>query len=136
MLKNIILLATILFFGANSTVSAQGKQVKPETSKTNFKFLDDISLEPEAEQAVSKPVAMPSVKKDLLAVAAKSDGNIEGAEGLQFKYSLLLDIEVELIKNVNLFRLIDEWYDYRINQAVSAFLLFPKPEADQEKVVV
>jgi len=113
MLKNIILLATILFFGANSTVSAQGKQVKPETSKTNFKFLDDISLEPEAEQAVSKPVAMPSVKKDLLAVAAKSDGNIEGAEGLQFKYSLLLDIEVELIKNVNLFRLIDEWYGTR-----------------------
>jgi len=116
MLKNIILLATILFFGANSTVSAQGSQVKSEPAKTNLKFLEDISLEPEASQpagAVSKPVATPSVKKDLLAVASKSNGSIEGAEGLQFKYSLLLDIEVELIKNINLFRIIDEWYGTR-----------------------
>ncbi|HEX8315078.1 MAG TPA: C40 family peptidase [Flavisolibacter sp.] len=113
MLKNIILLATILFFGANSTVSAQGKQVKAEPSKSNIKFLEDITIEPEAEQpaaTTTKPATIPSVKKDLLAVAARADGNIEGAEGLQFKYSLLLNIEVELIKNISLFRLIDDWY--------------------------
>lgn len=117
MLKNIILLATTLFFGATSTVSAQGKQVKAEPSKTTYKFLDDISIEPAAEQSQGsspvKPAAVPSVKKDLLAVAAKSEGSIEGAEALQFKYSLLLDIEVEMIKNINLFRLIDEWYGTR-----------------------
>ncbi|HEY0092550.1 MAG TPA: NlpC/P60 family protein, partial [Flavobacterium sp.] len=116
MLKNIILLATILFFGATSTVSAQGKQVKADASKTNFKFLDDISIEPEASDpfnVTSKPVAVPAVKKDLLSMASKSDANIEGAEGLQFKYSLLLDIEVEMIKSISLFRLIDEWYGVR-----------------------
>ena len=116
MLKNIILLATILFFGATSTVSAQGSQVKPEPAKTNLKFLEDISLEPETVETtntISKPVAVPSVKRDLLSMASKSSGTIEGAEGLQFKYSLLLDIEVELIKNINLFRLIDDWYGVR-----------------------
>lgn len=116
MLKNIILLATILFFGATSTVSAQGSQVKADPPKSNLKFLEDIMLEPESSQpvnVVSRPVATPSVKKDLMAVAAKSGGSIEGAESLQFKYSLLLDIEVELIKNIALFRLIDDWYGTR-----------------------
>ena len=113
MLRNIILLASILFFGANSTVSAQGKQVKTEASKTNYKFLEDITVDPvatEPEVAVSRPATIPSVKKDLLLMASKADGNIEGAEALQFKYSLLLDIEVELVKNISLFRLVDEWY--------------------------
>lgn len=108
MLKNIILLASILFFGANSTsVLAQGNQSKPAAPK----FLDDIEINPATETApVLKPVAVPAVKKDLLNVAKTSGGNIETAEALQFKYSLLLDIEVEMIKNINLFRFIDEWY--------------------------
>jgi lipoprotein Spr len=113
MLKNTILLASILFFGANSTVSAQGKQVKTEACKTNFKFLEDIAIEPEAEAApasIAKPVATPAVKKDLLAIASSGSTSVESAEALQFKYSLLLDIEVELIKNVGLFRMIDDWY--------------------------
>ena len=113
MLKYFILLASILFFGANSTVSAQGKQVKPEASKVNYKFLDDITVEPEAAQPelnIAKPVATPAVKKDLLAMGSSGTATIEGAAALQFKYSLLLDIEVELIKNISLFRLIDDWY--------------------------
>jgi hypothetical protein len=108
MLKTIILTVSILFFGATSAfVSAQGKQ-----AKTDYKFLEDISIEPAVVEAapVSKPVAVPAVKKDLLNVAKNADGNVETAESLQFKYSLLLDVEVELIKNVNLFRFIDEWY--------------------------
>lgn len=115
MLKNSILLATLLFFGATSTALAQGKQVKAQTSQTEYKFLDDISIGPPvAEPAVvSKPVAVPAVKKDLLNLAQSADAGIEGAESLQFKYSLLLDVEVELVKNVNLLRLIDDWYGVR-----------------------
>ena len=112
MLKNLILLATILFFGANSTVSAQGKQVTTDASKINYKFLEEITLEPAVQEPVSetKPVATPAVKKNLLAIAKTTENNIEGAEALQFKYSLLLDIEVEMIRNINLFRMIDDWY--------------------------
>ena len=77
MLKTIILLGGILFFGATSTtVSAQGKQIKSEASKTDYKFLDDISIDPAVVEAapVSKPVAVPAVKKDLLNAAKKCRG--------------------------------------------------------------
>ena len=118
MVKQILLTTTILFFlGAFSSVSAQSsKQVTTEASKTNYKFLEDISIEPAAEERPAEAVklSMPSVKKDLLnAARTTSDANIEGAGALQFKYSLLLDVEVELLKNFNLLRIIDEWYGTR-----------------------
>lgn len=107
----IIILSTTFLFVALGAVQAQGKQAKPEASKAAYKFLDDIAIEGAAEEpAPLKAVAMPSVKKDLLVAAAKSEGSIESAEALQFKYSLLLDVEVEMVKNINLLRLIDNWY--------------------------
>jgi hypothetical protein len=97
MVKHVLLSATIL-------------------SKTNYKFLEEITVNPVAEE---KPadlvrVAIPAAKKDLL-LAAKttSESSIEGAGGLQFKYSLLMDVEVELLKNLPLLRIIDEWYGTR-----------------------
>ncbi|GAA4754770.1 C40 family peptidase [Flavisolibacter ginsenosidimutans] len=111
MVKNIILFAAVLLLGTFTTVSAQGKEAKSAPAKTDYKFLDQISIEPAAEPSfASKPAETPSVKKDLLTVAATSEGNVESAQALQFKYSLLLDVEVEMVKNVNMFRLIDEWY--------------------------
>ncbi|MBB1284158.1 C40 family peptidase [Flavisolibacter sp. BT320] len=116
MVKPILILATILFFmGAFSSVSAQtsAKQVSTNLSKANYKFLEDIAIEPEPSEPVR--VAVPSVKKDLLFAAAKTNTNvsIESADALQFKYSLLLDVEVELLKNMNLLRLIEDWYGTR-----------------------
>jgi lipoprotein Spr len=121
MVKQIVLTVTILFFlGAVQSVSAQTsvKQVTVNPSKTNFKFLDDISVDPAADASAAEPmkaVAVPAVKKDLLnaAKSAPGDATIENAGALQFKYSLLLDVEVELLKNINLLRLIEEWYGTR-----------------------
>jgi lipoprotein Spr len=115
MVKIVILSTAFLLLGAALPAFAQGKQIKPEASKANFKFLDEISVQPETEDPayVSKPVPIPSVKKDLLVAAGTLIGNVETAQALQFKYSLLLDVEVELIKNINLFRLIDDWYGTR-----------------------
>lgn len=119
MVKQILLTATILFFlGALSSVSAQTslKQVTTDASKANFKFLDDITVDPVAEVHYAEPVRMlvPAVKKDLLLAAKKSpEVNIEGAGALRFKYSLLLDVEVEILKNLNLLRLMDDWYGTR-----------------------
>jgi lipoprotein Spr len=112
MVKNILIIA-IFFLIGTSTLSAQsGKQPTAEVSKTAYKFLDNISVEPEVEEqsATVKPIGVPSVKKDLLLAAKAANGNVETAEALQFKYSLLLDVEVELVKNINLLRIIDEWY--------------------------
>lgn len=104
--------------GAFTSADAQrsAKQVTTEPSKANFKFLDDISINGAAED---KPievmkVAVPAAKKDLLlAAASASDGNVEGASSLQIKYSVLLNVEVELLKNGNLLRLIDGWLGTR-----------------------
>lgn len=113
MIRNSVLL-TILFciFQALSASAQTGKQTTTEVSKTTYKFLENISVDPVAEEPSSpaKIVAVPAVKKDLLLAAKASDSNVETAEALQFKYSLLLDVEVELVKNVNVFRIIDEWY--------------------------
>ena len=120
MVKPILILATILFFmGAFSSVSAQTsvKQGTTELSKANFKFLDDITVDPVVDEKPAEPVrvAVPSVKKDLLFAAGKStsESSVEAASALQFKYSLLLDVEVELLKNMNLLRLIEDWYGTR-----------------------
>lgn len=120
MVKQILLTATFLFFlGTITTVSAQTsvKQVSTQASKPNFKFLDDIAVEPAAVEMVAepaRPVAVPAVKRDLLnAARTVGESNVEGAGALQFKYSLLMDVEVELLKNINLLRLIDDWYGTR-----------------------
>lgn len=118
MVKHILLSATILFLlGSFSSVSAQSlKQVNTEASKANYKFLDEITVNPVVEEKPAElvRVAMPTAKKDLL-MAAKTTaaGSIEDAGGLQFKYSLLMDVEVELMKNLPLLRIIDEWYGTR-----------------------
>lgn len=118
MVKHLILSTTILFLlGAFSSVSAQSlKQVSTEASKTNFKFLDEISVGPAAEEKPAEliRVAMPNAKSDLLnAARATAHANIEGAAGLQFKYSLLMDVEVELLRNLPLLRMMDDWYGTR-----------------------
>lgn len=110
-----ILLSTAILFcsGIFSAVSAQtsAKQVTTDAAKANFKFLEDISLDLAAEPI---RVTVPAVKKDLLnAAKVSTDGNIEAAGALQFKYSLLLNVEVELLKNINLLRLIDGWLGTR-----------------------
>ena len=120
MVKQILLTTTILFFlGAYESVSAQTslKQVTVNPSKTNYKFLEDITVEPADGAAAepARPVALPAVKKDLLNAArtAPADVTVENAGALQFKYSLLLDVEVELLKNINLLRLMEDWYGTR-----------------------
>ncbi|HVF82171.1 MAG TPA: C40 family peptidase [Flavisolibacter sp.] len=113
MLKKTTLLAALLFSLSQAAVFAQtSKQVTADASKTSYKFLDNISVEPVAEEqwAPVRMVAVPSAKKDLLLAAKKADSDVETAGSLQFKYSQLLDVEVETIKNTQLLRVIDDWY--------------------------
>lgn len=113
-----VLLATTIVFFLGTSLSAQsGKQVKPVTSKTDLKFLD-ISV-----QAVNIPAAtdasatkIENIKQEMQPQfaskkesAPETKAEVENASTLQFKYSQLLDVEVEMIKNLNLFKVIDEW---------------------------
>lgn len=117
MIKAILSAATILSMSAGSAF-AQGKQVNANNSKPAVKFLDNISVEVAPTPASNEPANsnwkaefLSAPKKELPAVAPSMD--IEKAHQLQFKYSLLLDLEVENVQNLNLLLLLDEWMGTR-----------------------
>jgi len=117
MIKNFLLAATILvFLGSWIPAGAQNaKQVNTTAAKSDVKFLDDISIESPASN-VSDPKAVfsePLFVSKKSGPKAISQGIIENASGLQFKYALLLDLEVEQVINLNLFKNIDEWMGVR-----------------------
>jgi hypothetical protein len=113
MLKSFLSTATILLLSGVASVSAQTTK-----SSNGPRFLDDISVEVAPMQTNAEPAV--NIKKDVSFAAKKESvasyaafAGIESAEKLQFKYSLLLDTEVEMLANLNLFRLIDEWFGTR-----------------------
>jgi cell wall-associated NlpC family hydrolase len=93
------------------------------SQKSNAKkvrFLDNISVTP-GQVVTSKHAmgpAMPSAEKrkkqrdsyNQYVRPAINGGDIERADWLQLKYAILLDANVEKLTNVNLLKLIDEWY--------------------------
>jgi lipoprotein Spr len=50
------------------------------------------------------------LKKDAAIPASYASEPIESASVIQLKYALIMNMEVEQIKNLSLFRLIDEWF--------------------------
>ena len=119
MTKN-ILFPAILFslLGVNISVYGQkGKEASSSQAKSEPRFLDisvDIPSSGTTQTNVSK--SNPDVQ---FASKKTSQGtnniytDIETASGLQFKYSLLLDVEVEQIQNISLFKAIDNWVGTR-----------------------
>lgn len=106
------LIAGFLF---SATVFGQAKQNNPNTSNRDIKFLEDISIDvndastAEMPRQVLRTEVSYAAKKET-SFADKSVLTLEKANRLQFKYALLLDVEVEMIKNLGLFRVIEEWY--------------------------
>jgi lipoprotein Spr len=120
MIKPILSTVTIfLLMGFLNLAAAQTKQVSTNTSNTDVKFLEDINVGFDPIQTVSAPAVTapkagkfesPAIKKDLFSASVF---DIETANRLQFKYALLLNTEVEMIRNTNLFKIIDEWLGTR-----------------------
>lgn len=110
MVKNSIFSVAIVFFlGAFHQASAQ------KGPKSDIKFINDIEVGfafPEdnlnivKEKASKSSMSAAEVRKSY---ATEAD-YIERATTLQFKYSILLDTEVETIHNIELFEMIDDWY--------------------------
>jgi cell wall-associated NlpC family hydrolase len=120
MIKTILSTVTILFFlGAYQPVVAQAKQVSLNSSKGDVKFLDDITVEVAPINSSNSEVSssLSSKKNDAVFSTKKIEislkNDIESAQRLQFKYALILDTEVEMVKNLNLVSLVDEWMGTR-----------------------
>jgi hypothetical protein len=95
---------------------AQKKGTEP-APKSDVKFLEDITIEvtppptSDPKAVFSEPLI--TGKKPVSAVSITGATKIENAPSLQFKYALIMDMEVENIVNLELFRAIDEWYGTR-----------------------
>lgn len=100
----------------NSTASKPSQK----SNAKRVRFLDNISVTP-GQVVTSKHAmgpAMPSSEKRKLQRESYNKyvrpvargGDIERADWLQLKYAILLDANVEKLTNVDLLKLIDEWY--------------------------
>ncbi len=108
-MRNLFLvsLATAIFSGISPNVLAQKKSPR---------FIEGIEL-----QSRPKTVALAYAAKEVskMPVRTKPDlkklssAEIEKCNQLQLKYSLIMNCEVEQIKNVPLYNFIDDWYRTR-----------------------
>lgn len=100
----------------NSTASSPSQK----SNAKKVRFLDNISVTP-GQVVTSKHAMGPSMpaadkrkkQRDTYNQYVRpslSSGDIERADWLQLKYAILLDANVEKLTNVNLLKLIDEWY--------------------------
>lgn len=83
-----------------------------------FRFIDGIEVRnnPVSSIEITKPVA--EVVRGANTGSAKGtekdfEANIESASSIQFKYAQIINCNVETIRNISLYRFIDEWMGTR-----------------------
>jgi cell wall-associated NlpC family hydrolase len=121
MSKRILFMATIFFLSLGAISPAHAQKKKQGTSvKKDIKFLDDITVQaPSDQNNVSDPKAafakttLFKEEKKIATPLSTDESTIENANSLQLKYALLLDVEVEHVINLNLFKMLDEWMGTR-----------------------
>lgn len=119
MIKSLFFTAIIMFSLGNFTpvLAQKGAKSNSYTQKSGLKFINDIEigLEP-VREVLLKDAPLTNVEPNFTEPGKAffaEEPSIEMASSLQLKYSLLLNTEVETIKNLSLFRLIDEWFGTR-----------------------
>lgn len=121
-----IIIATVLLSSCKQFKALTAQDNSSTQKSTNqrkskeVKFLDDISVTPGQVVTTRQTTTGPSAPKGF---TKKSPGNtfdipmpagdIERADWLQLKYAIMLDANVEKLSNINLLKLIDDWYGTR-----------------------
>lgn len=124
--KLIILFTFLLLTGAVQLSTAQTSvnriQVTAGNENSSPNFIDGISFTPEGilqttESGGSKSIKVEEapvvVKSNAVSTSDESGSLIEKLTGLQFKYAMILDVDVESLKNLSLFGFIDNWFGTR-----------------------
>src|SRR5689334_19882915 len=100
MIKNIFFTA-IIFVSLGTVQRVQAQKAKPVATKTDVKFLENISVEitptetKSDPKAIFKDVQFQSKKEPVATPVSNPVSVIENASSLQLKYAILLDMEVE-----------------------------------------
>lgn len=111
-----------IFTGITSTAVAQKLKNSVSTNygitnKSTTRFIEDIEIKA-ATNLLETPVNEISVKssqvnnpsKEPISGTVVAASTIEVASSLQFKYAQLLNRNVEYIKNISLYKFIEEWW--------------------------
>jgi lipoprotein Spr len=90
------------------------------SSDQNFtsNFIDGISFTPEGILRTTESGGSKSIKAEeapVVTKAAETSSSIEKLSSIQFKYAMMLNVDVESLKNISLFGFIEDWFgtDYR-----------------------
>lgn len=125
-MKNLffVAVATGIFSGTSITTSAQANinieklagHSTPTNNHPTLKFIDGIEIMPEKISDVDATSIEP-VKNDFAVpttvTVSPSIVNIETCSTLQFKYAMMMDIDVEAVSNLELYSFIEEWWGTR-----------------------
>lgn len=105
---------------ATAQTSVNNIQLIPGSENASPHFIDGISFTPEGILRTTESGGSKSVKVEAVPVVTKSIPNsniskesislIEKLSSLQVKYAMMLNVEVESLKNLSLFGFIDDWF--------------------------
>lgn len=118
-MKNVVALFTLLIACGTGTVKAQNSThyLKTINSKqiVALNFIDDIYFTPQVNTVPlinTSQLNISSEIKPLTEIIAKPaiESTIEKISSLQFKYAMMMDVEVETLTNTDLYNFIENWY--------------------------
>lgn len=111
---------TVQFSAAQTSINRMKVIAGSENSSPNF--IKGISFTPEGILQTPESGGTKSIKVDEAPVVVKSNAVktphesgslIEKLSSLQFKYAMMLNVDVESLKNLSLFGFIDNWFGTR-----------------------
>lgn len=103
---------------ANAQSSINNIRITSELEKTSQNFIDGISFTPDGilqntesggTKRIKSAAGHVAIATSNEAVENNSASSIENISGLQFKYAMLLDVDVEALKNISLLGFIENW---------------------------
>lgn len=121
----VVAVATGIFTGTSHSTLAQAsinleKFGNKASAKASLNFIDGIEITPEriqhtapATEVAVTTVALSTPKTQSTSTIQSRESNIEQCSSIQFKFAMMLDVEVEIMRNIPLYRFIEEWWGTR-----------------------
>ena len=119
-MKNVVALFTLLIACGTGTVKAQNSTHNLNTINSKqiaaLNFIDDIYFTPQVNKVplinTNSTINTSSEIKPLTEIVAKPaiESTIEKISATQFKYAMMMDVEVETLTNTDLYNFIENWY--------------------------
>jgi lipoprotein Spr len=113
---SVLMACSVQLANAQTSINA----ISSISSDQNFtsNFIDGISFTPEGILRTTESGGSKSIKAEeapVVTKAAETSSSIEKLSSIQFKYAMMLNVDVESLKNISLFGFIEDWFgtDYR-----------------------